>query len=60
MTQEVRVMMQLTLECDVWLSEAEITERVMSAIRFNESTGIDIILTDIIEIRGEAEIYGTE
>lgn len=60
MTQEVRVMLQLTLDCDITLTKQDIQDRVIAAIQFSGDEGIDVMMTDIIEVRDESEIYGTE
>lgn len=60
MTQEVKILLQLTLDVNAQLSRTEIAEKVNSAIHFSKDDGIDNIITDIIEIQEESEIYGTE
>jgi len=57
MRQEVRVMLQLTLDVDSQLSRTEISEKI-SKISF--SGGMTTMMIDIIEIKEEAEIYGNE
>lgn len=60
MTQEVRVVVQLTLDCDITLTKQDIQDRVIAAIQFSGDEGIDIMTTDVIEVRDEAEIYNTK
>ena len=60
MTQEVRVVVQLTLDCDITLTKQDIQDRVISAIRFRTHDGVFIMMADIIEVRDEEEIYDTE
>lgn len=63
-TQEVRVMLQLTLDVDTELSKEDIEVRLRQAIEGMELSNLvddmTLEMTDIIEIREEAEIYGTE
>lgn len=63
MRQEVRVLLQLTLDIDAKLTKKEI-ERNVKLLLSNDSMwylGIDSpVEIDIIEVREEAEIYGTE
>lgn len=63
MTQEVRVMLQLTLDVDVRLSKEDIQRKIEFLIEEGSRThllGLDLQMTDVIEIREEAEIYGNE
>ena len=60
MTQEVRVTLQLTLDCDTMLDSFDIEAKVKSAIHFSKDDKIDIMMIDIFDIQEEAEIYGTE
>jgi len=64
MTQEVRVMLQLTLDVDATLSKEDIDKAVREATEFafemDKYDNIDVQMVDIIEIREEAEIYGNE
>lgn len=64
MTQEVRVILQLTLDVDAELSREEIEKWVRDRIALGFNTGtfnpVDLMMTDIIEIREEAEIYENE
>lgn len=65
MTQEVRVMLQLTLEVAAGLSKEEIEKRLKQNFiyckdPFCPDEDIDVEMVDVIEIREEAEIYGNE
>ena len=66
MTQEVRVMLQLTLDVDATLSKNEIERRLDIVFAKDEFKWLfnyldmDVQMVDIIEIREEAEIYGNE
>lgn len=60
MNQEVRVMLQLTLDVDATLSTEDVERRLKSYIDDFRAKGMSLYLTDIIEIREEAEIYGNE
>lgn len=65
MTQEVRVMLQLTLDVNAKYSKEEIKKAVEYALtpdspelEYDETIPFDIQMVDIIEIKEEAEIYG--
>lgn len=61
MTQEVRVMVQLTLEVDANVPKELIKDRIDAALNVSLIyPDMELKMTDIIEIRKEAEIYGTE
>ena len=60
MTTEVRVMLQLTLDVDATLSKEEIIKQLTRMLTEDYYKDIDVQMVDIIEIREEAEIYGTE
>jgi len=60
MTQEVQVILQLTLDCDATLDSFDIESKVKSAIHFSKDDKIDIMMIDIFDIQEEAEIYGNE
>jgi len=59
MTQEVRIMLQVTLEIDTELSIEKIKENLEYHIKY-EGLGDCLQMVDIIEIREEAEIYGND
>ena len=58
MTQEVRVMIQLTLDVDVKLLKEEVLKQLQRMITEDYHKGIELIMFDEIEYREEAEIYG--
>lgn len=61
MTQEVRVMLQLTLDVHTELSKKDIEGNIKNRLEtLSNLTGFYVQMVDIIEIREEAEIYGTE
>ena len=65
MTQEVKVLLQLTLDVDAKLSKEEIRDSLYIKIpeRLDLThllDGMRLMMTDIIEIQEESEIYGTE
>lgn len=63
-TQEVRVILQLTLDVDATLSKEDIDRAVREGTEFafemDKYDNIDVQMVDIIEIKEEAEIYGNE
>lgn len=59
MTQEVRIIIQLILECDVTLSKVDIEDKVKASINLDGNL-IDVIAIDTIEIKEESEIYKTD
>lgn len=62
MTQEVKVLLQLTLDVDTSLSKEGIETAVKSAINEDQLRNFnsELVMVDIVEIREEAEIYGNE
>lgn len=58
MTQEVRIIIKLILECDVTLSKVDVEDKVRASINL-EGNLIDVITIDTIEIKEESEIYKT-
>lgn len=60
MKQEVKIILQLTLDCDTTLSKKEIEEKTKSAINFSKDDNIEVMMIDTIEIREEKEIYENE
>jgi len=62
MTQEVRVMLQLTLDVNTLMTKEDIERNIKGIMESDEviDRGINVMMTDIIEIREEAEIYGNE
>ena len=60
MTQEVRVMLQLTLDVDTSYSKENIQHEVYKSLNFENSRHIKPMMVDIIEIQEEAEIYGNK
>jgi hypothetical protein len=63
MTQEVKVMLQLTLDVDATLSKEDIKRRIEKVMLENGNFSypdMDSVMVDFIEIREEAEIYKTE
>ena len=65
MNQEVRVILQLTLDVDCKLSKEEIEERIneyFTSMQQENKISEEMILmnNDVIQIEEEAEIYGTK
>jgi ribosomal protein L23 len=63
MTQEVRVMLQLTLSVNAKATKEQIKKAVENVFNLEEDLNtiyFDVQMVDIVEIREEAEIYGTE
>ena len=60
MTQEFRVMIQLTLDVDINKTKEDVKNLVSAYIINEKCEHIDVMMKDIIEIREEGEIYGTE
>lgn len=58
MTQEVRIIIKLILECDVTLSKVDVEDKVRASINLDGNL-IDVITIDTIEIKEESEIYKT-
>lgn len=58
MTQEVRIIIKLILECDVTLSKVDVEDKVKASINLDGNL-IDVITIDTIEIKEESEIYKT-
>ena len=57
--QEIKIDLQLTLDCNIHLSQKEIESRVTKALSFNSNV-MGTMAVDIHEFREEAEIYGEE
>ena len=66
MTQEVRVLLQLTLDVDTEVCKEEIDKRILDIAathtwkRLFSYLDMDIVETELKSIQEEAEIYGTE
>lgn len=63
MTQEVRVMLQLTLDVDIAYSKEKIGKRiehVLNNYKLDFPEHMVVQMVDVIEIKEEAEIYETE
>lgn len=58
MTQEVRIIIKLILECDVTLSKVDVEDKVKASINLDGNL-IDVITIDTIKIEEESEIYKT-
>ena len=59
-TQEFRVMIQLTLDVDINKTKEDVKNLVSAYIINEKCEHIDVMMKDIMEIREESEIYGTE
>lgn len=60
MIQEIRVMIQLTLDVDINRTKEDVKNLVSAYIINEKCEHIDVMMKDIIEIREEGEIYGDE
>lgn len=59
-TQEIRVMIQLTLDVGINKTKEDVKNLVNAYIINEKCEHIDVMMKDIMEIREESEIYGTE
>lgn len=59
-TQEIRVLIQLTLDVDINKTKEDVKNLVSAYIINEKCEHIDVMMKDIIEIREEGEIYGNE
>lgn len=60
MTQEVRVLIQLTLDVDINKTKEDVKNLVNAYIINEKCEHIDVMMKDIIEVQNESEIYETE
>jgi len=60
MTQEIRVLIQLTLDVDINKTKEDVKNLVNAYIINEKCEHIDVIMKDIIKVRDESEIYQTK
>lgn len=58
-TQEIRVLIQLTLDVDINKTKEDVKNLINAYIINEKCEHIDVMMKDIIEVRDESEIYKT-